>query len=314
MSKFTRLTSRGRHPSKFSSHSISICFPGWELKRTVSWRGLQKDFVALRDAMAWNGNSKLCPSPARQKWQKGPLSLPAIRQSGVQVETVSLEGRAGDDTPAKFQPTTTTSERAIGGTLDDDDNSDSSPMQEPARLARSGTISPEIPRRRCMARDACACFHSTTRLARMGLRQHGRDNLLHWFGGGTSIIAHCPLSNCPPKWQHSPAGATSMARGGGGRLLCVFKTATLPPILTPGATEYSSTEAPILRSSTVFTTHSELGSMAPCLRASAGASGETRTDDDSSSQRRDDDDDDATPRWSWLQLGAWLPGRRCRWT
>lgn len=38
-----------------------------------------------------------------------------------------------------------------------------------------------------------------------------------------------------------------MARGGGGRLLCVFNTATLPPILTPGATEYSSTEAPILR-------------------------------------------------------------------
>lgn len=194
MSKFTRLTSRGRHPSKFSSHSISICFPGWELKRTVSWRGLQKDFVALRDAMAWNGNSKLRPSPARQKWQKGPLSLPAIRQSGVQVETVSLEGRAGDDTPAKFQPTTTTSERAIGGTLDDDDKQ----RQQPDARARSACSFwhhfARDPETTLHGRDACACFHSTTRLARMGLRQHGRDNLLHWFGGAppSSPTAHSP--------------------------------------------------------------------------------------------------------------------------
>lgn len=74
MSKFMRFTSRGRHPSKFSSHSTSICFPVWALKLTVSWRGLQKDFVWLY-AMPWNGNSKLHPSPARQKWQKGPLSF-----------------------------------------------------------------------------------------------------------------------------------------------------------------------------------------------------------------------------------------------
>lgn len=194
MSKFTRLTSRGRHPSKFSSHSISICFPGWELKRTVSWRGLQKDFVALRDAMAWNGNSKLRPSPARQKWQKGPLSLPAIRQSGVQVETVSLEGWAGDDTPAKFQPTTTTSERAIGGTLDDDDNSDSSPMQEPARLARSGTISPEIPRRRCMAE-----MHVPASTRRRGLPEWGCVSM-------EEITCCIGLGGAPPSspTAHSP--------------------------------------------------------------------------------------------------------------
>lgn len=162
-------------------------------------------------------------------------------------------------------------------------------------------------------RDACACFHSTTRLAQMGLR--GQEITCCIRCEGTSSIAHC---HCPPNGRTRPP-VRRRWRGGAGEG-CSASSIQLPcpPFSRRGPRNtYSRTEAPN-SAITVFTTYSDLGSMAPCglpwerverreqMTTLVHHNGETTTTTTTLSG------------WSWLQLGAWLPGRRrpprCRWT
>lgn len=256
--------------------------------------------MALRDAMEWKLQAPSISNSA--KMAKG--SFVVCRQSanlGSQVETVSLEGRRG--AASAMTPPRNSSQRQrhdceqLEGPW-----TTTTATQEPARLARSGTISRS---RDDAAWPRCMCLLPTTRLAQMGLR-----------GQEITSIAHC---HCPPNGRTRPP-VRRQWRGGVGEGCSASSTQLpFPPFSRRGPRNtYSRTKAPN-SAITVFTTYSDLGSMAPCglpwerverreqMTTLVHHNGETTTPTTTT-----------LSGWSSLQLGAWLPGRRrrrrCRWT
>lgn len=212
MSKFMRFKSRGRHPSKFSSHSTSICFPVWPglgAETDCLMAGTAEGLcVALRDAMEWKLQAPSISSSA--KMAKG--SFVVCRQSanlGSQVETVSLEGRRG--AASAMTPPRNFSQRQ---------RHDCDQLEGPGRRQQRRKNPPGLlvlapfpdPETTLHGRNACACFHSTTRLAQMGLR--GQEITCCIRCEGTSSIAHC---HCPPNGRTRPP-VRRRWRGGRGKV------------------------------------------------------------------------------------------------
>lgn len=168
MSKFTRITSRQASFKILITFNLDL-FPGLGAETDCLMAGTANMVRTLwLSVMPWNGNSKLHPFPARQKWQKGPLLLPAIRQSGVQVDTVSLEGRRG--AASAMTPPRNSSQRR---------RPDCEQLEGPWTTTTTATAARtrpdcsfwhhfQIPRRRCMAE-----MHVPASTRRRGLPEWG---------------------------------------------------------------------------------------------------------------------------------------------